>query len=190
MGRTSIRLGSVAALMMLMAMSPVLAGELALSSPDIAEQRSIPETFINNSGGGCGGGNLSPALQWRGAPATTKSYALTVYDPDALTGSGWWHWVLYNIPASADRLARGAGDPARSLLPTGAVQGRTDFGTAGYGGPCPPRGNRPHHYIFTIFALDIDALPVKSGATAAMVGAAIYSHRLAEAKLTAIYGRY
>ena len=182
-------LGMVVALAALTAAAPARAGDFVLASPDIADQRSIAETFVYN-GFGCGGGNLSPALQWRGAPAGTKSFAITVFDPDAPTGSGWWHWVLYNIPASVDRLPRGAGDPARQLHPIGAVEGRTDFGTMGYGGPCPPKGSRAHHFVFTVYALDIDILPVRNGATAAMVGFNVHEHRLADAKLTAIYGRY
>ncbi len=168
---------------------PALAGEFILTSPDVAEQRSVAETFVFN-GFGCGGGNLSPALQWHGAPPGTKSFAITAFDPDATSGSGWWHWVVYNVPITVDRLARGAGDPARQLLPVGVVQGRTDFGAVGYGGPCPPKGSRPHHYVFTVYALDIDVLPARNGATAAMIGFTVHNHQLAEAKLTAIYGRY
>ncbi len=165
---------------------PARAGDFVLTSPDVADQRTVPETFVHD---GCGGGNLSPALQWRGAPAGTRSFVVTVYDPDVPSGSGWWHWVLYNLPASADRLARGAGDPARQLLPLGAVQGRNDFGTASYGGPCPLRGDRAHHYVFTVRALDVESLPVRNGASAAMVGITAHNHELAAAKLTAVYGR-
>ena len=167
---------------------PAHAGEFVLTSPDVAEQRAIGPSFVYN-GAGCVGGNLSPALQWRGAPAATKSYVITLFDPDAPTGSGWWHGVVYNVPASAERLARGAGDPARALLPAGAVLGRTDFGTFGYGGPCPPWGDRPHRFIFTIHALDIDTLPVKPGAPAAMVGLAVHTHEVAVAKMVTVYGR-
>jgi Raf kinase inhibitor-like YbhB/YbcL family protein len=94
----------------------------------------------------CTGSNISPALQWHGAPPAAKSFALTVYDPDAPTGSGWWHWVTYNIPAATTQLGAGAGDPAKALMPSGSVQGNTDFGVPGYGGPCPPQGDKPHHY--------------------------------------------
>ena len=187
-GRRMRSLGIMAFFAAVMLAMPACAENMVLTSPDIAEQRSMSEAYIN-SGSGCSGGNLSPALQWRGAPAGTKSFVLTVYDPDAPTGSGWWHWVVYNLPPSVDRLARGAGDPARVLMPAGAVQGRTDFGTYGYGGPCPPWGDRPHRYVFIVHALDIDVLPVKPGATAAMVGFAVHAHELAAAKLTTIYGR-
>ncbi|MEI7610587.1 MAG: YbhB/YbcL family Raf kinase inhibitor-like protein [Rhodospirillaceae bacterium] len=166
------------------------AGDFVVSSADIADSRTIAETFVFNGFGGCGGGNLSPALQWQGAPAGTRSFAITMFDPDAPTGSGWWHWVLYNLPPSTDRLARGAGDPSRQVLPIGSAQARNDFGAVGYGGPCPPRGARAHHFVFTVFALNIDALPVRPGSTAAMISYAIHEHILAEAKLTTIYGRF
>jgi Raf kinase inhibitor-like YbhB/YbcL family protein len=136
----------------------------------------------------CTGGNLSPALQWEGAPAGAKSFALTIYDPDAPTGSGWWHWVVYNIPATATRLAGGAGS-AGGALPAGATQGNTDFGVPGYGGACPPKGDKPHHYIMTVFALNVDKLDLPASATAAYVGFNIRAHSMAKATLTALYGR-
>lgn len=140
------------------------------------------------SGFGCTGKNISPPLTWSGAPSATKSFALTVYDPDAPTGSGWWHWVVYNIPASVTELAAGAGNTA-GKLPAGAVQGRTDFGTMGYGGPCPPAGNKPHRYIFTVYALKTGKLDVPADASAAMVGFTIGANKLGSASLTALYGR-
>lgn len=187
--RITIGTATLALLAVALTATAARAGDFVLASPDVADQRTVAEAFVYN-GYGCGGGNLSPALQWRGAPAATRSFAVTVFDPDAPTGSGWWHWVLYNVPASVDRLPRGAGDPARQLLPFGAVEGRSDFGTLGYGGPCPPKGSRAHHFVFTVYALDVDALPVHNGASGAMVGFAVHEHKLAEAKLTTIYGRY
>jgi Raf kinase inhibitor-like YbhB/YbcL family protein len=127
------------------------AAKLTLTSPDIREGQKIASAQVLN-GMGCTGSNTSPALRWSGAPAGTKSFAITAYDPDAPTGSGWWHWVVYNIPASATQLAAGAGDPKKTLLPAGATQGNTDFGAPGYGGPCPPAGDKPHHYHFTLRA--------------------------------------
>src|SRR5579864_337222 len=106
-------------------------GKMSLSSPDIAPGATIKDEQVFK-GFGCTGGNISPALSWKGAPAGTKSFALSVYDPDAPTGSGFWRWVVYNIPASATSLAAGAGDPAKKLLPAGATQGNTDFGAPGY----------------------------------------------------------
>ena len=161
---------------------------LRLTSPDVRSGGKIANAHVFN-GMDCTGLNISPALRWEGAPAATKSYALTVYDPDAPTGSGWWHWVAYNIPGNVTRLPADAGDPKKSLLPAGAVQGNTDFGAPGYGGPCPPKGDKPHRYIFTVYALDTDRLDLPAGATAAYVGFNIHSHQLRKATLTSYYGR-
>jgi len=92
---------------------------------------------------GCEGGNISPSLSWSGAPADTKSFAITVYDPDAPTGSGFWHWVVFNIPSSTTSIPKDAGNEKKKLMPKGVIQSRTDFGTDGYGGPCPPPAGRP-----------------------------------------------
>jgi Raf kinase inhibitor-like YbhB/YbcL family protein len=159
-----------------------------LTSPDIKEGATVPNAQVATVMG-CTGNNLSPALSWSGAPAGTKSFALTMYDPDAPTGSGWWHWVVYNIPANATSLAAGAGDPKKNLLPAGAVQGNTDFGVPGYGGPCPPPKDKAHHYHLTLFALDTDKLDVPANATAAYVGFNIHAHTLGKAALNATYGR-
>ena len=163
------------------------AGNFTLTSTDISAKKPIDNKHVFNSFG-CSGGNVSPELSWKGAPSGTKSFALTAYDPDAPTGSGWWHWVVYNIPASTTSLPSGAGDAKAPKLPEGAVQGNTDFGTPGYGGPCPPPG-KPHRYIFTVFALDTDKLDIPQGATAAFVGFNLHGHTLAKASLTAKYGR-
>ena len=114
---------------------------------------------------------------------------MTIYDPDAPTGSGWWHWVVFNIPASTTRLSEGAGDAAKNLLPAGAVQGNTDFGAPGYGGPCPPKGDKPHHYVFTVYALNTDKIDVPANATAAYVGFNLHAHQIAKATLTGLYWR-
>jgi Raf kinase inhibitor-like YbhB/YbcL family protein len=168
------------------------AGHFRVTSPDLESKRRIPLTHVYN-GMGCNGQNISPALQWSNAPAGTKSFAVTAYDPDAPTGSGWWHWVIYNIPASTTALAAGAGN-ARGLLssgsaPSGSAEGNTDFGTKGYGGPCPPVGDKPHHYIFTVFALKVAKLDVPSSATAAMVGFNLNANKLATARITGLYAR-
>lgn len=163
------------------------AGNFTLTSTDISAKKPIDDKHVFNSFG-CSGGNVSPELSWKGAPAGTKSFALTAYDPDAPTGSGWWHWVVYNIPAGTTSLPSGAGDAKAPKLPEGATQGNTDFGTPGYGGPCPPPG-KPHRYIFTVFALDTDKLDIPQGATAAFVGFNLHGHTLAKASLTARYGR-
>lgn len=159
-----------------------------LTSPDIAEGATISTRFVFNSFG-CTGDNISPELRWRGAPAGTKSYAVTVYDPDAPTGSGWWHWVVFNLPADTAGLAQGAGDPAAGKLPGGAIQSRTDFGVPGWGGPCPPPGDKPHRYVFTVHALGVNSMGLDADAPGAMVGFAINANRLGSASFTAYFGR-
>ena len=164
------------------------AAAFKLTSPDVHQGRKIAAAQVF-SGMGCTGSNISPALEWSGAPAGTKSYAVTIYDPDAPTGSGWWHWVVYNIPASTTKLAAGAGDPKKNLMPAGASQGNTDFGTPGYGGPCPPVGDKPHHYHIAVYALNTDKLDIPANATAAYVGFNIHGHLLGKAEMVALYGR-
>ena len=159
-----------------------------LKSTDIRPGATIGNAYVFN-GMDCKGNNVSPELEWQGAPRGTKSYALTLYDPDAPTGSGWWHWVVYNIPGSANRLARSAGNSGGSLLPKGTAQGNGDVGTPGYQGPCPSKGDRPHRYVFSLYALDTDRLDLPAAATAAYVGFNIHSHQLGKATLTAMYGR-
>ena len=160
----------------------------ALRSTSISEQETLPKEHVHHAMG-AGGQNISPELQWSGAPAGTKSFALTMYDPDAPTGSGWWHWVVYDIPASATSLPRGAGAAGGAQLPNSAKQGRTDFGSKEYGGAAPPPGHGPHRYIFTLYALNTDKLDVPEDASAAYVGFMIHFAKLGEAKLTAKYER-
>lgn len=159
-----------------------------IESPDVKPARTIPEVHVFN-GFGCVGANLSPALSWRHPPKGTRSFAVTAYDPDAPTGSGWWHWVVYNIPADVTELKTGAGSVESPQLPPGSVQGKTDFGTAGYGGPCPPVGHGKHRYIFTVHALKTEKLDVPADATAALIGFMINANRLGKATLTGIYSR-
>ena len=161
-------------------------GKFKLTAPDLESKSRITAAHVFN-GMGCNGQNTSPALNWSNAPAGTKSFAVTAYDPDAPTGSGWWHWVMYNIPADATGLAAGAGNGRNA--PRGSQEGRTDFGTKGYGGPCPPAGDKPHHYHFKVFALKVDKLDVPGDASAAMVGYNLNANKLATATLTGLYAR-
>src|SRR6266581_9614374 len=131
------------------------AQSMSLTSTDLKEGATIANEQVFK-GFGCTGSNVSPALSWSGAPAGAKSFAVTMYDPDAPTGSGWWHWVVFNIPPGTTSLPKGAGDPGKNLLAAGATQGNTDFGAAGYGGPCPPPGDKPHHYHITVYALNVE----------------------------------
>lgn len=169
-------------------------GRFKLTAPDFESKGRIALTHVYN-GMGCTGQNISPALEWANPPAGTKSFAVTMYDPDAPTGSGWWHWVMYNIPASTTGLPAGVGSPrgmgliAGRNAPSGSVQGNTDFGTKGYGGPCPPPGDKPHHYHMTVFALKVDKLDVPGSATAAMVGFNLNANKLATARVTGLYAR-
>src|SRR6266436_3001795 len=165
------------------------AQNLGLTSAEIKDGATIANEQVFK-GFGCTGGNISPSLSWSGAPSGTKSFAVSIYDPDAPTGSGWWHWVVFNIPPGTTSLPKGAGDVKKKLMPKGAIQSRTDFGTAGYGGACPPPGDKPHHYQITVFAVDVDKLPdAKNDAvSAALVGYDLGSHTLAKATLTGLYG--
>lgn len=147
---------------------------------------TIQEVF---NGFGCTGQNLSPQLSWQNVPAGTKSFAVTMYDKDAPTGSGFWHWVVFDLPASATELKQGAGDPAKKLLPAGAIQSITDFGKAGYGGPCPPEGDKPHQYLITVYALKTDKLGLDANASPALVGFYLNGQMLGKASVVAYYQR-
>jgi Raf kinase inhibitor-like YbhB/YbcL family protein len=164
------------------------AAAFTLTSPDIRAGGMIPKSFEFN-GFGCSGDNQSPALKWSGMPKDTKSFAVTVYDPDAPTGSGWWHWSVINIPASVTELAPNAGAVGGANLPKGAVPVRIDYGVAAWGGTCPPQGDKPHRYIFTVHALKVDKLEVPADATAALAGFMINANTLGKASFTARYGR-
>lgn len=159
-----------------------------LSSPDIKSGGTIDPRFEFN-GFGCSGANKSPTLQWRGAPAGTKSFAVTVYDPDAPTGSGWWHWSVINLGADVSELKPDAGAVGGANLPKGASHVRIDYGVAGWGGTCPPQGDKPHRYIFTVYALKTDKLELPADATAALAGFMIKANALGQASFTAKYGR-
>lgn len=139
-------------------------------------------------GFGCAGGNKSPHLHWSGAPAGTKSFAVTCYDPDAPTGSGFWHWVAINIPPNVTELALGAGSTGGSL-PPGALQTRTDFGAPGYGGPCPPEGDHPHRYLFTVHAVGVEQLSATADTSAAVIGFQLHFNTLAKAAIMGLFKR-
>jgi Raf kinase inhibitor-like YbhB/YbcL family protein len=185
--RSALLASALAAGVMICTAQAQTTGAFTLTSSDIADGKKIPEAQVFNSFG-CAGRNISPALSWSNVPAGTKSFALLVYDPDAPTGSGWWHWVAYNIPADATSLAADAGDPKKNLMPGAAVQGRTDFGSPGYGGPCPPPG-KPHHYYFRLYALKVAKLEVPADATAALIGYNVNANSLGMAQILGLYGR-
>lgn len=151
----------------------------AVTSTDVADGQQLEELFVHP---GVGGKNLSPQLAWSGFPAETRGFVVTCFDPDAPTGSGFWHWVVVNLPVSVTELPRGV-DP----LPDGAFSIRSDYGDAGYGGAAPPPGDRPHRYVFAVHALDVDRLDVGSDATPAYVGFNLAFHTLARATIRPTY---
>jgi Raf kinase inhibitor-like YbhB/YbcL family protein len=151
------------------------ASALELSSPDVAQGVALSRAQLYRD---CGGADVSPALAWRDAPWATRSFAVTLFDPDA--EGGWWHWIVYDIPADVHAFGRGAG---------GTRSGRNDFGRSGYGGACPPVGSGVHHYRFTVWALPVAAVPPEIAATGRTFGPWLDSHAIGRASLTAVYRR-
>jgi Raf kinase inhibitor-like YbhB/YbcL family protein len=160
-----------------------------LTSSDSRLSLKVPEVYTAKAFG-CTGGNASPPLQWRGAPPGTRSFVVTLFDRDERsTPSGWWHWVVYDIPAGAAQLSTGAGTENSGSLPAGSIQGRSELGENAYHGPCPAAGDSPHRYMFMIYALDVDHLPVAANSSGAMVTSVAQDHLLAKAVFVARYGR-
>jgi Raf kinase inhibitor-like YbhB/YbcL family protein len=165
------------------------ASHFVLKSTDPQLTAHFPDKYVLNDFG-CSGGNISPPLQWSGAPAGTLSYVVTLFDKDEHnTPSGWWHWVVYDIPAGVSGLPEGAGALHSAVLPRQAVQGRTDLGVDAYHGPCPDQGDAPHRYVFTIYALNIANLSVPADPSGAMVVATLREHQLGQAALVVRHGR-
>jgi Raf kinase inhibitor-like YbhB/YbcL family protein len=188
-GHALVRIAVALAAVVFLVSTTAHAQQFRLTSPDIKPNGPIaPEQVFN--GFGCSGKNVSPALRWSGAPAGTKSFALLVHDPDAPTGgAGWWHWLVINIPAGATELKKGAGAADGAGLPQGALQIATDFGAPGWGGPCPPAGDKPHRYNFTLHALKVEKLDVPADARASLVGFMVNANSIGKATLTGTYGR-
>lgn len=176
------RLPSPAAAILALAISaaPAAAAEFRVALPGHDAGTFAAEEYFD--GFGCTGANRSPEIVWSGAPAETRSFAVSVYDPDAPTGSGWWHWVVADLPPTTTRLAAGSGTPERAL-PAGAVQIRTDYGKTGWGGPCPPVGE-VHRYVVTVSALKVDRLPLPADPSAALVGYMTRMNTIASAQTT------
>jgi Raf kinase inhibitor-like YbhB/YbcL family protein len=158
-----------------------------LTSNDIADGELLDNAQVANIMG-YGGENLSPQLAWRGFPAETKSFAVTVHDPDAPTGSGFWHWLAVNIPSDVTELATGAGADGSDSLPSGVLQLRNDAGTKGYVGSAPPAGDPAHRYVHTVHALDVERLDVGPDASAAFVGFNLRFHAIARAQIVPVFG--
>lgn len=179
---------SIQILVVFIALSTSVFGQqtFTLSSSDLGGEATINEEF---NGFGCTGENQSPQLSWENAPEGTKSFAVTMYDPDAPTGSGWWHWVVFDIPVSTNELVSGAGNTKLNLIPEGVIQSITDYGLKGYGGPCPPEGHGLHQYIITVYALKTDKLGLNESTNPAVVGYYLWNNTLAKASIVTYYQR-
>jgi Raf kinase inhibitor-like YbhB/YbcL family protein len=160
--------------------------KFTLSSNDLGGEATKTQEF---NGFGCTGDNKSPQLLWANAPEGTKSFAITMYDPDAPTGSGFWHWVVFDIPANVNELATNAGNVELNLAPKGVIQSITDYGIKGFGGPCPPKGHGFHQYIITVYALKTDKLGLDENINPAIVGFNLWNQTLAKASIVAYYKR-
>jgi Raf kinase inhibitor-like YbhB/YbcL family protein len=168
--------------------SAAFADSFTLASKDIAQGQFMAKAQEFN-GFGCDGGDLSPQLQWSDAPKGTKSFAITAYDPDAPTGSGWWHWQIVNIPITVTEVAAGSGSTNKDLAPKGSMQISNDYGSKGFGGACPPKGHGVHHYRFTVHALSVDKLELPEGASGALTGYMINANTIATSTIEALYKR-
>lgn len=162
-----------------------LAQDFRLTSASVVEGGKLASAQVFQ-GFGCDGGNRSPDLSWSNAPKGTKSFAITAYDPDAPTGSGWWHWNVVNIPANASDVKAGASGTA--ALPGGSLEIRNDYGAVGFGGACPPPGE-VHRYIFTVHALAVEKLDLPKDASNALAGFMIRANSIGTASITALYNR-
>lgn len=158
-----------------------------LESDDIADGAPLDAVHASGVFGVPGGADRSPHLRWSGFPGETKSFAVTVFDPDAPTASGFWHWALFNVPADITELPAGAGAPDSGLLPTGAVSLRNDAGFAGFVGAGPPPGHGPHRYYTVVHAVGVDALDVPADASCAFLGFNLFMHAIARARLVSTF---
>jgi Raf kinase inhibitor-like YbhB/YbcL family protein len=161
---------------------------MSLTSDDIGHGERLPDLCVADIMG-CTGDNLSPHLRWSGAPAETQSYAVTCFDPDAPTGSGFWHWVVVDIPASVTELPRGAGSGDQAGLPDGAITVRNDLGNREYIGSAPPPGHGDHRYVFAVHAVGVPTLGVDADATPALVGFNLTFNVVARGVLVATWDR-
>lgn len=159
-----------------------------VSSTDVAEGQSLSMPQVSGIFG-AGGEDVSPQLSWAGFPEGTKSFVVTCFDPDAPTGSGFWHWSVFNIPVSTTELPRNAGCQDGSLLPAGSSHLRNDAGLPGYLGAAPPAGHGPHRYYFAVHALSVDSLPIDENVSPAICGFNMFGNTLARGLLTPTYAQ-
>ena len=171
----------------LLASMSVSADSFKLNSSDIEKGKHMKKAQ-EFEGFGCKGGNISPQLTWSNPPEGTKAFAILAYDPDAPTGSGWWHWQIVNIPQNVNSLSAGAGNISNKLIPKGSLQIENDYGLKGFGGACPPKGHGVHHYQFTIHALS-KKLELPEGASGALTGYMVKANSLASDTIEALYQR-
>ncbi|MGL4807079.1 MAG: YbhB/YbcL family Raf kinase inhibitor-like protein [Bacteroidales bacterium] len=157
-----------------------------LLSEELEGQCPMKHVFKNEE---LHGENISPQLSWVNAPEGTESFAITVYDPDAPTGCGWWHWIIFDIPAEVNSLDSDAGNLRKKVAPAMSIQSLNDYLTHGYGGPCPPKGDKPHRYIFTIHALNTRSIGLNKDANPALVGFVLNQYTIAKASLITYFGR-
>ncbi len=161
---------------------------LTIDSLDVKPKSTLTSKQVFN-GFGCKGENISPQIGWKDAPKDAKSFALTVYDPDAPTGSGWWHWLVVNIPTNYQELSTNFGAKDSFALKDGILQIKNDFGLYRFGGACPPQGDKPHKYIFTVHALKVDKLDLNESSSAALAGYFINQNTIAKVSFNAFYSR-
>jgi Raf kinase inhibitor-like YbhB/YbcL family protein len=158
-----------------------------VTSDDVADGEPMDDAHAADARYGGKGQSLSPHLRWEGFPPETRSFAVTIYDPDAPTGSGFWHWVLFDIPAGTTELPSGAGSGDKPGLPEGATHARNDVGTLEFVGAFPPAGHGPHRYVIAVHALDVDELGPDESASPAFVGFNLGGHTLARAVIVPTY---
>lgn len=176
----------ITAIVLLYTVNSFSQNSFTLKSKNLGGNSTTQEEF---NGFGCTGENQSPQLSWTNAPEGTKSFAITMFDPDAPTGSGWWHWVVFDIPSSLNNIAENAGNITSGIMPEGVIQSVTNYGTPGYGGPCPPENHGIHQYIITVYALKTDKLGLDANANPAVVGYYLWNNTLAKASIVTYYER-
>ena len=166
----------------------VLANDFTLSSDDITSGKMMKKAQEFN-GFGCFGSDLSPHLKWSNSPKGTKSFAITAYDPDAPTGSGWWHWQVINIPTTVSQIPTGAGSAKNKAMPTGSLQIENDYGSASFGGACPPAGHGVHRYRFKVHALSVESIELPTNASGALTGYMINANTIESSMIESLYKR-